>query len=256
MSHSKPAMSLADWHQRFQQQSHWTKSIRRHLFEKANLKSGERILEVGSGTSAVLSQVAAENQCRTYGIDIDFKSLGFSQKRFPGALLTQADAHHLPFQDNVFSITYCHYLLMWVHDPLKVLMEMHRVTRFRGNVIALAESDYATRIDYPPPLDRLGDLQTKALESQGADTQIGRKLGALLNQAGLSDIEVGIIGAQWQSEATEDIDETEWKTLYSDLDNVLTQTELVKYKKLDLQARERSERILFIPTFYAMGTVK
>jgi len=256
MPDQKTVMSLADWHERYLQQSQWTESIRHHLFEKANLKPVDRILEIGSGTGAILSQVATENQCPSFGIDIDRESLRFSRKKNPGLTLAQADAHHLPFEDNTFSIAYCHYLLVWVEAPLAVLREMFRIIRPGGSVIALAESDYAARIDFPPPLDHLGKLQTQALETQGADIQMGRKLGNCFTQAGLSEVEVGILGAHWHAEPDEVVDETEWKTLYSDLDNVLTQTELVKYKKLDLQARERSERILFIPTFYAMGTVK
>lgn len=249
-------MSLLDWHQRYLQQAQWTESIRCHLFEKVNLKPEDRILEVGSGTGAVLSQIISEHTYPTFGIDIDLQSLRFSLKLNQALMLTQADAHQLPFQEGAFSVAYCHYLLMWVADPLLVLREMRRIVRTGGCVIALAESDYAARIDYPPSLERLGEMQTQALESQGVDIKMGRKLGRLFEKAKFSDIEVGILGAHWHPESAEEIDETEWTALRSDLDEVLSQTELENYKKLDLQARERAERILFIPTFYAVGLRK
>ncbi len=176
MPNSKAELSLADWHQRYLQQAEWTAEIRRHLFEKAGLKPGNRVLEVGCGTGAVLSRIATENDFTLTGIDIDYAGLDFTQKQNSKFNLAQADGHLLPFADGLFDIVYCHYLLLWVTNPLRVLAEMKRVTRPGGAVIALAEPDHAARIDFPPPLDELGRLQTAALASQGAEVSIGRRV--------------------------------------------------------------------------------
>jgi len=255
MPDQNQTMSLADWHHRYLQQSRWTETIRDYLFNKINLENADWILEVGSGTGAVLSQITADFPCQTMGVDIDHKSLQFSQENNPTFDLTQADAHKLPFCDHVFSIAYCHYLLMWVNHPLDVLFEMRRVTQPGGAVIALAESDYAARIDFPPPLDRLGQLQTQSIQTQGADIAMGRRLGRLFYESGLADIEVGILGARWFSESSEEIDQTEWTTLRSDLEDTLTKLEIENYTKADRQSRKNAERVLFIPTFYAAGFV-
>jgi len=255
MPYQKSIMCLADWHQRYLQQSRWTESIRRQLFNKVKFTQGHRILEVGSGTGAILDSVTSENPYPTFGIDINLESIRFSSKKNLGLRLAQADGHHLPFQDGAFAIAYCHYLLMWVKHPLAVLKEMRRLIRPGGSIIALAESDYTARIDYPPPLEQLGELQNQALENQGVDIELGRKLGTLFYQAGLSEVEVGILGARWRAESLEDIDKTEWATLHSDLWDMLSKAKLENFKKIDLQARDNAERVLFIPTFYAMGTV-
>jgi SAM-dependent methyltransferase len=63
---------------------------------------------------------------------------------------SQADRHTLPFQP-VFDVTFCHFLLLWVSNPEKVVAEMGRVTRPGGSV-RLAEPDYGGRIDYPESL--------------------------------------------------------------------------------------------------------
>ncbi len=248
-------MGFADWHQRYLQQSKWTKAIRRHLFNKKKFSAEDWILEVGSGTGAILGQVAEELPCQVAGIDINVNSLAFSHGVNRGFNLAQADAHRLPFRDNTFSITYCHYLLMWVEDSLLTLIEMQRVTQPGGFVIALAESDYSSRIDFPAPLDRLGEIQSQALQAQGADIEMGRKLGQLFHQAGLSEIEVGILGTHWQSETEWDMDKTEVATLWSDLHGILSEDEITHYLNIDRKAREDSERVLFVPTFYAKGTV-
>ena len=249
----RQSMSLADWHKRFRQQSQWTRDIRHHLFASAKLQASDRVLEVGAGTGAVIGQVASEHQCHLTGIDIDFPSLCFAQSAAEITSLAQADAHLLPFPDQAFSMTFCHYLLMWVKDPSRVLAEMRRVTQPGGFVIALAESDYAGRIDAPAPLERLGELQTEALQAQGADIYMGRTLEALFHKAGFSNIEVGILGSQWRAGIPQESDETEWAVLLSDLGESLSKEELAEYRAIDIQEREAGRRVLFIPTFYAIG---
>lgn len=246
-------MTLSDWHQRYLQQSQWTQEIRRHLFDKARLEPDDRVLEVGVGTGAIISQVAVDHDCGLIGIDIDYHSLRFAHAVLPTCSLTQADANLLPFPDDFFSFVYCHYLLMWVEDPTRVLAEMQRITRSGGYVVALAESDHSARIDFPPPLDVLGKLQTEALQIQGADIRMGRRLGGLFHERGFSDVKVGILGSQWQAGIAQDMDETEWMTLLSDLGERLSEEELAEYKQADQRARNAGSRVLFIPTFYAIG---
>lgn len=248
-------MNLADWHGRYLQQSLWTQDIRRRLFDRVKLKTGEKVLEVGVGTGAVLSQVVEDYPCQVIGIDIDRHSLRFAKSIVQTHNLIQADAHLLPIPEHTFKITYCHYLLMWVRDPARTLTEMRRVTQPGGMVIALAESDYAARIDFPPPLEQLGRLQTDALQTQGADTQMGRKLGQLFHETGLTDIEVGILAAQWSAKKFTNKDESEWNTLYSDLNSTLSDEELEYYRMINDRAYQTGGRILFIPTFYAAGRV-
>ncbi len=254
MPNSKAELNLADWHQRYLQQADWTAEIRRHLFEKAGLKPGNRVLEVGCGTGAVLSRIATENDFTLTGIDIDYTGLGFIQKQNSKFNLAQADGHLLPFADGLFDAVYCHYLLLWVTKPLWVLAEMKRVTRPGGAVIALAEPDHAARIDFPPPLDELGRLQTAALASQGAEVSIGRRVKTLFQQTGLVNVTSGILGAQWDAPTQQN--SREWAVLRSDLYSTLTEDELNAFESIDQQAWANGERVMFIPTFYAIGWVE
>jgi SAM-dependent methyltransferase len=159
----------------------------------------------------------------------------------------------LPFSAETFGVTFCHYLLMWVNGPIQILEEMRRVTRPDGWVIALAEPDHQARIDYPPPLDALGQTQTQALERQGVEINMGRKLRSLFFQTGLVDVQVGILGAQWDEQFDPTANQTEWAMIKADLGGELTTGDLAQYQSLDQQARHARARILFIPTFYALG---
>ncbi len=248
-------LTLTDWHHRYQEQVSWTNAIRRHLLKIADLENGVRVLEVGSGTGALLEQIHLEDSFDLYGVDINNQALKFSKTLTPDFHLTQADGYFLPFSNNTFSAAICHYLLLWVDDATKILSEMARVTKPGGVVIALAEPDHLARIDFPPPLDDLGRKQTQALEEQGVNIQIGRQLGGLLKGCGLNRIETGILGAQWTQRLDSARNSLEWKALKADLHQTVSEDVLNNYQKIDIKASIVGERVLFIPTFYGLGFV-
>lgn len=249
-------LSLADWHNRYKQQAGWSQDVRRYLFGKADLGPGDKILEVGSGTGAVLSALSDEIEGKCFGIDIDIPSLKFSSSKHPKIHHAAADGFYLPFPNDILEVTYCHYLLLWVKNPFGILSEMLRVTKPGGYVMALAEPDYKARIDHPQSLVKLGELQTQSLEDQGIDPSMGRKLVGLFRKAGLNEISTGILGAQWVLGPSQIIDEQEWMMIQSDLSGELSPEALESYRRADARAREKGERVLFIPTFYAAGTVR
>jgi hypothetical protein len=132
---------------------------------------------------------------------------------------------------------------------------MARVSKSGGIVIALAEPDYQARIDYPMPLEELGQKQTESLVKQGIDPTMGRKLRGLFHQAGLKEITSGILGAQWEMAESQIIDENEWKMIQLDLGGELPPKVIDTYQIIEVRARENGNRVLFIPTFYAAGIV-
>ncbi len=251
----KQGLSLDAWHERYQQQAQWTQEIRRYLFSRGKRQTDEKILEVGSGTGAVLEELINQGAYALVGIDIDRSSLRYAQRHNHGVNLAQADGYHLPFIDHTFTICYCHFLLLWTQNPLNILAEMRRVTRPGGCVMALAEPDHQARIDFPPPMDQLGTYQTQALKAQGADVKIGRKLNMLFHQVGLVNVETGILGAQWKASDSQQMNQMEWMTIRADLADQLPEDALLAYQEADQQFWEQGNRVLFVPTFYAVGRV-
>jgi hypothetical protein len=122
-------------------------------------------------------------------------------------------------------------------------------------VLVLAEPDYGGRIDYPEELSQLGRWQKAALHRQGADPLMGRRLRAVLQQAGLADIETGVLGGQWKTPPPPEDFEREWAVLKSDLADSVPDDIIKRFYRLDQTARVRGERLLFVPTFYAWGGV-
>ena len=242
-----------DWHSRFLQQAAWTRDLRLYLFERAGLSRARRVLEVGCGTGAILREGPATSAI--HGLDLDPARLVEAHSHAPLAALTCGDALRLPYPAGSFEITFCHFLLLWVRNPLAALLEMKRVTRPGGSVLALAEPDYASRVDRPAALAPLGRWQAESLRRQGADPALGSRLAALFHQAGIQPVETGIIQEGREHSSTPAERTLEWAVLEADLAGWVPAHEIQKMKLLDQQAWDRGERVLHVPTYFAWGEV-
>jgi ubiquinone/menaquinone biosynthesis C-methylase UbiE len=250
------ALSLDKWHQRYQQQAVWTENLRKYLYTRVGIQNFNKILEVGSGTGVLLAELCHNTSASVFGLDISQSSLRMGMQKEPRSINTIGDAHNQPFDPGSFDICLCHFLLLWVANPLQVLREMARITRNGGYVLAIAEPDYGGRIDYPVELSQVGDWQNESLKVQGANPCIGRELRSLFIQAGLSNIEVGVLGGQWGMDIKKEEFILEWEVIMSDLvHNNMRVDNVSELKALDLSSREKYQRILYVPTFYALGKV-
>ena len=239
---------MMNWHARYLQQAAWTRDLRAYIFDRAGLARAKRILEVGCGSGAVLSQLP-ESPAARFGLDLDSAALGECGVNAPHAALICADGHHLPYPNQFFDITYCHYFLLWVKDPLQVVKELARVSRI---IIAFAEPDYSQRIDQPDELKILGELQTESLRRQGANPTFGSMLAETFFQAGIQIAETGEIQERsfTRQPGTQ---ESEWAVSEYDLQKVCSGEEIRKLQALDEEARQSGRRILRVPTFFAWG---
>jgi len=236
-----------NWHSRYLQQAAWTRDLRIYLFEQAGLTNARRVLEVGCGTGAILGDISTP--AALHGLDLEPASLVECRFHVPAVSLTRSDAHFLPYPDQSFDIVFCHFLLLWVHDPLQVLCEMARVGR---SVLALAEPDYSQRVDEPAALKPLGKWQTEALKRQGANPFFGAALAKTFYKAGIKLVETGPIQGQAVVRSAEEW-ETEWAVIEADLGGFVPSGEIQKLKKLDETARKQGERTLYVPAFFAWG---
>jgi SAM-dependent methyltransferase len=249
-----------DWHTRFEVQARWTEQLRRYLYQRVGLEATARILSVGCGTGALLQELVQTESARVIGLDINQAFLKLCAVHAPQADLVLGDGLRLPFKDGSYDLSLCHYLLLWVLDPQTIIDEMRRVTRSGGAVLALAEPDYGGRIDHPEELVELGAWQQLALREQGADPNMGRRLAGIFRQAGLRRVESGVLGAQWTGSVPQNELDSEWRVLAYDFAGEIERSMELRRKfemlrQMDAAARERGERVLFVPTFYAWGKV-
>ena len=239
-----------NWHARYLQQAKWTRDLRIYLFEKAGLDDASRVLEVGCGTGVVLSELPVH--VSLHGLDIDPAALAQCRIHAPAASLIWGNALQLPYSNETFDIVYCHFLLLWVDSPLETLVEMKRVTKPGGHIIAFAEPDYTARVDRPPELVQLGQWQSEALKRQGADPGFGARLAETFFQAGIDILETGTIQHADYDPSSDDW-EMEWAVIESDLAGWVSSDDLHQMRVLDQQARALRERIMHVPTYFAWG---
>jgi SAM-dependent methyltransferase len=251
-----------DWHSRFLQQATWTRDLRAYLFERAGLQHAHRVLEVGCGTGAIISDLILPGT--VHGVDKDLARLVEAGQHCPGVSLVCGNALSLPYPPGIFDITFCHFLLLWVSDPLSVLLEIKRVTRSAGAVLALAEPDYTSRVDKPDELAPLGVWQAEGLQQQGADPGLGKRLSGLFQQAGIPIMETGTLRGFPNSETGHKVGasqpdgvdrDLEWAVLEADLAGRVLAGDLLRMKRMDEQAWQRGERVLHVPTYFAWGLV-
>lgn len=240
------------WHTWFTQQASWTQPTRHWLYRKARLTQASDVLEVGCGTGLIAEEIDRTTPARVVGLDINPAMLAFTIRQESRVTYVQGDAHALPLPNESFDAVVCHYLLLWLTDPVQGVREMARVIKPNGRVLACAEPDYGGRIDHPPELVALGQRQTEALRDQGADPEIGRRLGEIFAAAGFQTT-VGTMAGQWTIPSTDSGFDAEWAMRERDLDDLLAPEELRRLRAIDHQALEEGRRMLFVPTFYALG---
>jgi len=248
------ALSLEQKHRRFRQQLGWTRSLRKKLLSSLIDPREDRVLEVGCGTGALLGELDSLLKIRPVGLDLDLSSLAFARE-LSQAGLTGGDAHRLPFADDTFDLTVCHFLLLWLDHPAGALKEMQRVTRPGRFIAAFAEPDYGGRIDHPPPLDMIKPLQIRSLIDQGAQPRIGRRLRELFLSTGMEEVTTGVFQGQWTDPPSQSPLQGEWDVLREDLKPYLSEEELDSLREVEVRSWTQGIRTLFIPTFYAWGRV-
>ena len=246
-------MRISEWHERFTLQSTWTYNLRNFIFGKINAQPGQSLLDVGVGTGALLDEYTGRG-LQVTGLDLNLENCQFSNMHPAKSIIFNADAHHMPFKAFQFDLTVTHYVLLWVRDPAQVVAEMKRVTKPGGYVVAFAEPDYHSRIDYPKVFQDIGTIQNRSLAFQGIDLSMGRKLGHIFRTIGLKDVRLGLLAGQWRY-PEKDVFDHEWDIIAFDLGGMVPVDEILAMKERALESWLAGESTVFIPTFYAYGMV-
>lgn len=246
-------MQINDWNDRYLLQAFWTLNLRKHILSKINAQAGLHVLDVGSGTGALFRDFQNDG-FRTSGIDLDLERCEFSKPLNHTGLITCGNASAMPYKDAAYDLTFCHYFLLWTKIPQAMLSEFCRVTKSGGYVIAFAEPDYQSRIDYPEIFQQIGQMQNRSLKFQGVDLAMGRKLGALFRESGLRNVRVGLLAGEWK-EPTMEVFSNEWDIIAYDLGGFTPSDDIPMLMKKAREAWLSGSSTVFIPTFYAYGQV-
>jgi SAM-dependent methyltransferase len=109
-------------------------ALYRWVLERAGLRGGERILEVGCGNGEYLALVNA------IGMDVSLGMLAAAKRRANGPLVC-GDAERLPFVESAFDVVLAPHMLYHVSNLRAAVHELRRVLRRTGTCVAVTNGD-------------------------------------------------------------------------------------------------------------------
>ncbi len=115
---------------------------RRALVSAVAPRTGQRVLDVATGTGMVAAELLSRCECSVVGIDQSEAMLAAARARFASEPATRVEliegqAEALPFDDASFDALTFTYLLRYVDDPPATMRELARVVRPGGRVASL-----------------------------------------------------------------------------------------------------------------------
>lgn len=137
-----PIFSAAQSYERFM--GRWSRQLAPLLVRFADVRDGDRLLDVGAGTGALAAAlVTAAPSSRITGIDPSAPYVSLAQATHGGTLVRfeVGDAQRMAFEDAAFDRTLSLLVVNFIPDAPKAIDEMKRVTR-RGGTVAAAVWDY------------------------------------------------------------------------------------------------------------------
>jgi SAM-dependent methyltransferase len=175
----------------------YSPALARAMCETAGVRPGQRALDVGCGSGALVAVLAERLGAeKVTGIDPSEPFVDAARARVPGARIEVGSAESLPFGEDEFDATLSQLVVNFLADPDQGLREMSRVTR-PGGVVAGCVWDYAGEMT----LLRSYWEAAAALDPGGAGPAMEttmpfaepEALGDLWRSSGLAEVEVSPI---------------------------------------------------------------
>ena len=160
-----------------------------------HLKPGMKVLDCGCGPGTVtlgFAEVVAPGTA--VGTDIEESQVVLAtenalRRNLSNARFEVADIYELPFEAESFDAVFTSAVLGNLSEPGRALTEIHRVLK-PGGVVGLKEFDHGGDITYPPEpaMVKYDEFYRRLRREFGHDPEGGRKIGALLFDAGFRDV--------------------------------------------------------------------
>jgi len=170
-------------------QTHDMADQRRKVIEQLSLKTGESVLDVGSGNGILAREMLDKvgDSGTVVGIDPAESMISMSRGLCPGVSFLRGDASSLPVESAVFDAVTASQVLCFVLDVEAALAEMHRVLRTSGRLVIL-DTDWDTLLWNCSDKELLSDVVAD-LTNPYTSAHVPRTLSRQLKSAGFDLIE-------------------------------------------------------------------
>jgi ubiquinone/menaquinone biosynthesis C-methylase UbiE len=172
----------------------WSRRLAPLFVEFVGVRNGERVLDVGCGTGALLSTLANSTRAaEIVGIDPSAAFIQAARSEIADARVTMelGDAQHLPYGDASFDRCLALLIVDFIPDAPKAAKEMRRVTK-SGGVVATTMWDGSRANELQNCLwDAAIAIDPTVNRSFGRRASYGsaEALSGLLTGAGVTDVE-------------------------------------------------------------------
>lgn len=113
----------------------WMRGFYRPALKEIDLS--KRIIDVSCGTGELLHELSYRGAKQVYGTDLSPKMIRLALRKVPHAHIQEADACHLPFNNNSFDYVISTEAFHHYYDQPKALEEMKRVCTNKGKIIVV-----------------------------------------------------------------------------------------------------------------------
>ena len=179
-----------------------TRTLRTWERERLQLRTGQRLLDVGCGRGEAALALAADlgGDGEVIGVDASGEMLRIAEANFATARCRSrfavADALSLDEPDGSFDAVRSERMLQWVADPGAAVDEMARVLRSGGR-LALTDTDWSTFSLDIGDEDLNARVRTAMRDERGRPSNVGRRLGELVAAAGLNVVDATQATQTW-----------------------------------------------------------
>lgn len=159
------------------------------------LKPGMTVLDCGCGPGTITIGLAELDQTiNVTGIDfsedqINRARASAAEKGVGNVSFEVGSVYELPFPDNSFDAVFSNALYVHLTDPADAIRESHRVLK-DGGFLGIRQGVHNLDLVHPPDpkLKRWFEVYAAVLRANGGDPDVGGRLGAMLREAGYSDV--------------------------------------------------------------------
>ena len=160
-----------------------------------HLREGTKLLDCGCGSGSITIGFAkAVTGISVVGVDLQESEIHAAEERaktesIGNVRFELGDVYNLQYSEGSFDAVYCHAVLDHLSRPIVALREMHRVLRY-GGVIGVRACDWGGWIHWPQNslVDEAFSLWHRYKQHEGGDPFIGRRLCALIREAGFERV--------------------------------------------------------------------